>query len=200
MEILIATKNQSKIEQIKDIFSDLPVRVLGLTDVAILGEPNEKGDTLLAKAHDKARFLFDQLEQKAIVLGEETGFFISALGGLPGARAATWIGESASTEEIQNHTLALMEGKSDRSAYFETCVYMVMPDGKEHVFSGRCDGMVLASPRAEPQPSMPYSAIFVPDGSNQVWAEMDLETENSLSQRGRVFRSVRRFLKEYAGM
>ncbi len=56
-------------------------------------------------------------------------------------------------------------------------------------------GLFIEAPRVKPQPKMPYSPIFMPDGENQVWAEMTVEYENSISHRGKAFRQARVFLE-----
>jgi XTP/dITP diphosphohydrolase len=74
---------------------------------------------------------------------------------------------------------------------------VISPDGKYNFFSGKVRGSILEAPRVPSQPKMPYSPIFVPDGENLVWAEMDVEYENSISHRGKAFRQAREFLEKF---
>ncbi|MFA6593897.1 MAG: non-canonical purine NTP pyrophosphatase [Candidatus Buchananbacteria bacterium] len=195
MDIILATRNPSKADQIRAVFSGLPVQILTLDEAGIKGEAVEDGRTLQENALKKARFVHEQLADKTLVMADDTGLFINALGGAPGIRSARWAGETATTEEITKHTLAALAGATDRSARFETAVAVIMPDGRERFFNGQVSGQILESPRTAPQPKMPYSGIFVCDGSGLVWAEMTIEHENSISHRGQAFRQARALIE-----
>lgn len=194
--IILATRNPSKAEQIKAIFSQLPAQILTLSDAGIIGDAIEDGVTLQENALKKARFAYEQVSEKRICMADDTGLFINALNGAPGIHAARWVGEDATTEEITNHTLHILKDATDRRATFETVVAVITPDGKEYCFSGKAQGHILESPRTEPQPKMPYSGIFVCDDSNLVWAEMTIEQENAISHRGKAFRQARTFIND----
>ena len=65
------------------------------------------------------------------------------------------------------------------------------------MFVGEVRGALLAAPRVSPQPNMPYSALFIPEGEATSWAEMSTEYENTVSHRGKAFRQVREFLESF---
>src|SRR4051812_32718199 len=127
-------------------------------------------------------------------MGDDTGLFIDSLNGKPGIYSARWAGEQASTDEITQYTLRKLEGVKDRSATFRTVVALISPNGVQKIFTGEVRGKILETPRVKPQPKMPYSPIFVPDGSEKVWAGMTTEEENAISHRGKAFRLVREYL------
>jgi XTP/dITP diphosphohydrolase len=196
MELILSTRNQSKAEQIRALLGTLPLRLLTLDDVGIAGEAVEDGLTLEENALKKARFAQEQTGKWAIA--DDTGLFIDALGGQPGIHAARWAGRDKSTEEIMLHTLGKLRDvlPQDRTATFRTVAVAVSPQGKEHAFLGEVRGVLLPGPRCAPQPKMPYSAIFMPDGQPKVWAEMTVEEENAISHRGRAFSQLREFLSD----
>jgi XTP/dITP diphosphohydrolase len=193
MNIILSTRNPSKAEQIKAIFAGSPISILTLSDAGIEGEAVEDGTTLQENALKKA--VFAHQSGKVWAMADDTGLFIDHLDGVPGVRAARWAGETATTEEITWHTLKQLKGAADRSATFETVVAIVSPEGKQHFFSGKVRGQILEAPRTPPQPKMPYSPIFVPEGTDLVWAEMSVDFENSISHRGKAFRQAREFLE-----
>lgn len=195
MNIILSTGNPTKAEQIKAMFTGSKIFIQTLTDVGIKGEALEDGTTLHENALKKARFAYENSGSKNWTMADDTGFFIDHLGGIPGVNAANWAGKTATTDEITRFTLKQLEGATDRSATFETVVAIVTPDGNEHFFSGKIRGHILEVPRTPPQPRMPYSPIFVPVGSNKVWAEMTVEEENEISHRGKAFRQAREFLE-----
>lgn len=194
MKIILSTRNPSKAEQIRAVFHGAPISVLSLDDAGIEGEGIEDGTTLAENALKKA--LFAHQHSGSWAMADDTGLFIDALGGEPGIKAARWAGETATTNEITTHTLRVLEGATERGARFETVVAIVTPDGAQHFFSGEVRGTLLDTPRVRPQPKMPYSPLFIPEGSNLVWAEMTVEAENEISHRGKAFRQARAFLEE----
>jgi XTP/dITP diphosphohydrolase len=110
-------------------------------------------------------------------------------------RSARWAGEHATTDEITRHTLAQLEGATDRSATFRTVVALISPSGEERFFEGEVRGRILEVAKVPPQPKMPYSPIFLPDERDKVWAEMSMEKQNEISHRGQAFRKARAFLE-----
>ncbi len=175
----------------------MDLNILTLDEAGIEGEAVEDGDTLEENACKKAQFAMEHSNGGAWTMADDTGFFINALNGLPGIKAARWAGDNVTTEEIMQHTLMALEGSEDRSAEFKTVAVLLPPDGEVLTFTGSVEGHILLAPRVQPQPMMPYSPIFVPNGFGKCWAEMDVEEENIISHRGKAFRKVRLFLQRF---
>lgn len=195
MNIIFSTRNPSKVRQVARFFDGSGIFPLSLDDLKIPGEAVEDGETLLENASKKALHAHRYLNSAMWVMAEDTGLYINALNGEPGIRAARWAGDNATTEDITLFTLRKLKGKADRSATFETVVVVISPSGAAQSFAGRINGRILESQRVSPQPNMPYSGIFVPEGSDKVWAEMPIDYENSISHRGQAFKKVRAFLE-----
>ncbi|MEK7552069.1 MAG: non-canonical purine NTP pyrophosphatase [Patescibacteria group bacterium] len=193
MEIILSSRNKSKIEQIKAVFSGLDIKVLSLEDAGVEGEVIEDGTTLEENALKKA--VFGHKHTGAWCIAEDTGLFIDTLDGQPGIYAARWAGKGVTTEATRDFTLKKLEGVPlhKRTATFQTVAVVVSPTGEHKFFSGEVKGKILLKPRTECQPNMPYSGIFMPDGQSKVWAEMEVEEENKISHRGKAFRQVRDF-------
>jgi XTP/dITP diphosphohydrolase len=195
MNIILSTRNPSKLLQIQEIFDDSNIQVLTLDDVNIQGEAVEDGTLLEENAYKKAWFAYENAGRNVWTMADDTGLFITALNGEPGIYAARWAGENASLAETMNFCLQKLQSAQDRSAVFRTAVVVISPDGESHVFFGEIQGHMLTAPRVPPQPKMPYSALFVPDGQDLAWAEMTTQQENTISHRGIVFRKVKSFLE-----
>lgn len=193
--VILATRNPSKSEQIRALFAGSDISVFSLDEAAIEGEAVEDGTTLEENAFKKAWFAHERARKGAWTMADDTGLFIHALGGEPGVYAARWAGEKATTDEITRYCLERCLGIHDRSAIFRTVVAVISPDGEKRVFAGEIDGSLREASRVPPQPKMPYSALFVPDGQTLSWAEMTVEQENAISHRGKAFRLVRDYLK-----
>jgi XTP/dITP diphosphohydrolase len=196
MQVILSTRNPSKVEQVKAVFAGSAIEVVTLDEAGISGEVIEDGDELEDNAMKKA--VFAHLKSPdSWVMADDTGFYIYALNGRPGIHAARWAGENATTEEITRHTLQQLSGADNRRGAFVTMVAVISPTGDRFFFSGSVDGQILEAPRVPAQPKMPYSPIFVPDGQDKVWAEMDVEFENSISHRGIAFRKAKEFFERF---
>jgi XTP/dITP diphosphohydrolase len=194
MKIILSTRNPSKIKQVKALFLGSLISVSTLEETGIQGEGIEDGATLQENSLKKALFAHQPGQWS---MADDSGLFITALDGAPGVKSGRWAGENATTDEITKHTLKTLQEKTDRSAFFETVVTLISPEGKEYFFSGKVHGHLLREPKVPPQPKMPYSSIFSPNGINKVWAEMTTEEENNLSHRGQAFRQIREFLENH---
>ena len=194
MKIILATRNTSKAEQIKALFSSDRFIFKTLDEAGVSGDSLENGQDVFENAAEKALFAWRQAF--GWVLADDTALHIDVLKGAPGHHAARWAGKDASTEEIMLHTLKKLHGfpLSERTATFVTAACLVKPNGSWHCFTGKVRGVILEGPRCPCQPGMPYSSIFKPDGSDKVWAEMTTEEENAISHRGQAFRQVQKFL------
>lgn len=195
MNIILSTRNPSKVTQIQELFGGSDIRVLTLNDANIEGEAVEDGATLEENAFKKAWFAYEHSGKSSWTMADDTGLFITALGGKPGIYAARWAGENASTEDTMNFCLQQLQGASDRSAIFRTSVVVISPGGGKHVFTGEVAGHLREVPKIPPQPKMPYSSLFVPEGQELSWAEMTTAQENAISHRGIAFRQVKSFLE-----
>ena len=195
MDIILSTRNVSKAHQIQTFFADTDIHIKTLEEMHIEGEVVEDGTTLEENAFKKAWFAYENSGRHMWTMAEDTGLFITALDGKPGIYAARWAGEHATREEVMNHCLKELEGITDRSAIFRTVAVVISPDGEKHTFSGEVHGHLLEAPNAPLQPNMPYSALYVPDGQEQSWAQMTTEHENEISHRGQALRKVKEFLE-----
>ena len=195
MQIILSTRNPTKVEQIRELFIGNSIVVLNLSDVNILGQADEDGTSLAENAMKKALFAYEHSGESCWTMADDTGIFIDALNGEPGMYAARWAGEHKTTEEILSYALTRLVGENNRTAQFKTVVAVVSPTGAQYFFEGEVRGSMLETPRVAPQLKMPYSSLFVPDGYEKSWAEMTTEQENMISHRGKAFRKVLEFLK-----
>ncbi len=197
MQVILATRNKTKVGQIRGVFEDSGIEIVTMEEVGIEGDPVEDADTLFGNALKKVKFVREHSLAPVApwVIADDTGLFIRALGGEPGVRSARWAGEHATTRYIMAYTLAVLSEKTDRFATFKTAVVVLAPSGSAHFFEGSVDGEILRSPQAPFQPKMPYSGIFLPAGRSKVLAEMSVEEENQISHRGIAFRKALDFLE-----
>ncbi len=196
MEVVLSTRNPSKAEQIKAVFAGSPIQIITLSEAGIDGQGVEDGTTLRENALKKAMFVHQQ-NPNVWAMADDSGIFIDALGGKPGVHTADWLGGKIDPKVKLPLILRELEKVNDRSATFRTVVAIVNgnSENSKRFFVGEVRGTLLLKARCEPQPQMPRSAIFLPDGSDKVFAEMTTEEENVISHRGKAFHKVRTFLE-----
>ena len=195
MKLVFATHNSGKVKEMTALLADLDIEVLSADAAGVTEDVEEDGKTFKENSVKKARFVSQKSGEWAVA--DDSGVCIAALDGAPGVMTARWAGPGASDEQLVAHTLTQLtdvpEGK--RQAWFESCVALVAPDGREWTFSGKVQGSIPSAPRGTGRPKLPYDVIFIPEGHDRTFAEMTDEEKNSMSHRGIAFQKLREFLK-----
>lgn len=191
MKLIFATNNRHKIEEIRHRVGNR-FEILTLQEAGIDIDIPEPHDTLEANATEKSRTIY-QLTQTSC-FSEDTGLEVAVLGGEPGVKSARYAGEDRSSGSNMDKLLANLEGKSDRSARFRTVISLIL-DGQETLFEGICNGRIIHEQRGDQ--GFGYDPVFVPDGSEQTFAEMGLEEKGRFSHRGRATEKLVAFLNSF---
>lgn len=179
MKLKVVTGNPDKAKEVAAYFGE----VVAVEHVS-LDLPEYRGEDVEKIARGKAEAAYDMVGGPLIV--DDTGFFISALGGFPGAYAAYVLG-TIGMEGI----LKLMEGVTDRSAYFETAIAYADDEGI-FVFTGRLRGEITKSPRGDG--GFGYDPIFM--AGERTLAEITLSEKSTVSHRGRALEKFRAWFFE----
>lgn len=177
-EIIIATHNSHKVEEIKPLLEP-SFKVVSLRDLGFDSDIPETGLTLKENARQKARCIWDKYGKDCFA--DDTGLMVEALDGAPGVYSARFAGEGCSFEDNINLLLEKMKGKSNRKACFATVICLVQ-DGEEMFFEGRCEGTILEQRRGGE--GFGYDPVFLPEGSKESFAQMSMEDKNRISHRG----------------
>ncbi len=178
MEILFATNNSHKVREIQSLLpADL--RILTLREAGLQEEIPEPFETLEQNAQAKIRYA---LEHTGIRMGfsEDSGLFVSALGGRPGVHSAHYAGPQRNDADNIQRVLKELEGNSDRAAFFQTTICLHW-ENQELFFTGICRGTLLATPQGKQ--GFGYDPIFQPEGADKSFAQMDLTEKNQYSHR-----------------
>lgn len=183
--LVIATRNAHKTQEIREMLGDR-YRVLDVNDFPNLPGVEETGTTFLENATLKAVAISRHVT--GLVLSDDSGLEVDALGGAPGVWSSSYGGEEGNHPKNNAHLLAEMAGKDDRTARFR-CTMVLAEDG--HVladFSGTVEGRILESPYGAG--GFGYDPLFAPEGYDQTFAELGAEVKNALSHRGRALAKV----------
>ena len=192
MKIVIATHNRHKVEEIKSILSDLPIELLSLDNFPTIGEIVEDGATLEENAKKKARAVYEQTE--LLSLADDTGLEVEVLDGRPGVFSARYSGENATYEENNKKLLSELKKVSfeRRNAKFR-CVISIIGNGIDEIAIGEVPGKILYELRGKN--GFGYDPLFLPDGYEKTFAEMEPELKNKLSHRARALEEAKKILK-----
>lgn len=188
-EIVIATRNPHKLDEIRAILAGTAFVVRGLDGFPGAPEVIEDRPDLEGNAVKKAETLhrFTGLPTMA----DDTGLEVNALGGRPGVHSARYAGDTATDADNRKKLLEEMAGESDRTARFRTVVAFASDDGTR-TFDGVCEGAILGDERGSG--GFGYDPVFRPDGYERTFAELPAEEKNRISHRARAVAAFAEFL------
>ncbi len=190
-KLIFATQNKNKALEINQLLQKeaLGFEVIDVTTFGITEDIPETGETLVDNALQKARYVYEKWGVDCFA--DDTGLEIEALNGEPGVYSARYAGESRDSVKNMELVLDKLKDKSTRAAKFKTVIALIL-DGKEYLFEGEVAGKITEA--LSGKAGFGYDPIFMPDGYNITFAEMDAELKNSMSHRGRAVRKILRFL------
>ena len=186
-EILVATHNQHKKEEIQQILPDY--NITSLTDYNLFEEVIEDGDSFEANAKIKAKYCFEKTGKPS--LGDDSGLVVEALDGRPGIYSARYAGNHDFAKNIAK-VLDELKGEENRKAYFVTVMCLVDETG-ENYFEGRVYGNLIKESRGEK--GFGYDPIFIPENHEITFAEMKPEEKNVISHRKNAIEKFLKFLE-----
>jgi XTP/dITP diphosphohydrolase len=196
MELVLATKNRHKVDEIKLILASASVNatVKTLEDFPRIPEVEETESTLEANALKKAHAVFQATKLPS--LADDSGLEVFYLAKRPGVYSARYAGPSATYAE--NNKKLLNELKAvpprRRNAQFR-CVIALITDKGEHVVEGITEGKILEAARGSS--GFGYDPIFQPNGYMQTYAEMPLDLKNKISHRAKALEKLKPHLRDY---
>jgi XTP/dITP diphosphohydrolase len=183
--LIIATRNAHKTQEIREMIGTR-YKVLDANDFPDLPAVEETGATFLENATLKA--LAISREVPGLVLSDDSGLEVDALGGAPGVWSSSFGGEEGNHAKNNARLMTEMAGKTDRTARFR-CTMVLADNGNVLAdFSGTVEGRILESPYGAG--GFGYDPLFAPEGHDRSFAELGPEVKNALSHRGRALTKV----------
>lgn len=182
MRFVLASNNARKLEELRQILSQMGHEVLSQREAGLNLTVEETGTTFEENARLKARGASDALGLP--VIADDSGLMVDALDGAPGVYSARYGGESLDDRGRNALLLKNMEGKENRSARFVCCICCRFPDGREITARGECPGQILEGPRGKD--GFGYDPVFYMPKYGKTMAEMTPVEKNAVSHRGRA--------------
>ena len=185
--IVAATHNPGKVRELTALLDGQ----FEVTDAGALGlgEPEETEQTFAGNALVKARAAAEAAG--LIALADDSGLSVAALGGAPGIYSARWAGPSRDFD----HAMRLVERRiaesesDDPAAWFTSALAVAWPGGPAVVVEGRVDGRLTFPPRGDK--GFGYDPIFLPDGYERTFGELDADVKDVISHRARAFAKLK---------
>ena len=186
MKLLLATRNEDKVIEIKEILKDLDVEIVSASQFPDMPDVIEDKDTIkgnsIKKATECAEF------SKLLTIADDTGLFVDALDGKPGVYAARFAGEDCSYKDNRDKMLKDMKGITNRKAQFRTVCALVSPDELIATTDGIVEGEITEEEFGDN--GFGYDAIFKADETGKTFGEMTLIEKETISHRSRAFNKM----------
>ncbi len=189
MDLIFATNNNHKIEEVKAL---LPViyKLLSLKDIGCNEDIEETADTFEGNALLKARYLYEKYHLPCF--SDDSGLEVMELNWAPGVFSARYAGEHGNHEKNMDKLLQSLDGKTNRAARFRTVLCYIDTNGNETYFNGIINGTITHEKRGSG--GFGYDPLFIPDGYQKTFAEMNPEEKNLISHRALAVKEFAAFL------
>ena len=188
MKIILATQNQGKVRELRELLVDGEIEVLSLLDIPDWEDVEETGVTFADNAALKARVAVQRTG--LIALADDSGLEVDALDSAPGVYSARYAGEPKDDERNNDKLLHLLETipEDERTARFHCALVMATPSGEEYLTEGTVEGRILTQRRGSD--GFGYDPVFYLPEFARTMAELTLTEKNTLSHRAQAFRKV----------
>jgi len=195
MKIVVATRNQDKLKEIKALLKGLRIKAVSLNNFKGVPEVIEDGKTLEANAKKKAVQVSRYLKKLAVA--DDSGLEVLALGNRPGVYSARFSGKGATYSSNNQKVLRLLRDVplAKRKACFR-CVIALADKGKVvGTVEGRCRGKIGFEPRGKA--GFGYDPIFIPQGHKKTFAEIGISKKNKISHRSKALVKAKKVIERY---
>ena len=191
--IVLASRNQGKIREIQAMLAELGISLFSLNDYPEIPEIVEDGKSFLENALKKGRTVAEATGE--IVLADDSGLEVDALGGAPGIYSARYAGADA--DDLQNNRKLLHDLKgvpaANRGAAFRCVLVLYPPDGRYEALEGRWEGRIAEAPLGKG--GFGYDPLFFLPGEGMTVAQLSPEVKNRVSHRAQAFAKLKERLR-----
>jgi len=196
-KLVMATNNENKLREAREILSPLGIEILSLNDIDIQCDPEENGAVFAENAMIKARAAYsafaEKYGRKTAVFADDSGLCVDALGGRPGVHSARYAPKGQECGKLLGELADVPAEK--RTARFVCSIAFLDEAGESFAVSGSCEGWIGYGSRGTN--GFGYDPVFMV--GERTMAEMSADEKNRISHRGAALRELYRLLKERYG-
>ena len=191
MNFIIATNNKDKVREIKTILSGHNVISQGEAGLNI--EAIEDGTTFAENALIKARSIKEFSD--CAIIADDSGIMVDYLDGAPGIYSARFAGEGCTPKDCNEKMLRELEGVpfEKRGAHYVCCMALILPNGEEHTFEGKCDGYIIDEERGTN--GFGYDPMFYVPQIDMTFGEAPDDVKHKMSHRYFALLKLSEFIK-----
>ena len=191
-EIILATHNKHKLQEVRKILSPHKITVYGLGDLLLKPDfPDETADTYYGNALIKAEAV--QKLTTMPIISDDSGLEIEAMDNQPGLHSARFAEEKGGHDKAIQYILDYLKDKNNRKAHFICDIVLLNEEDKPLLFEGIVDGEI--SKEAKGESGFGYDPIFFCKETGKTYAEMNEEEKNKTSHRGKALKKLITYLK-----
>lgn len=187
IKLVFATNNKNKLKEVQAMLTNF--EIVSLSDINCFDDIPETADTLEGNAKLKADYITKKFGLNCFA--DDTGLEVESLNNAPGVYSARYAGENNSSEANITKLLQELNGSLNRKAQFRTAVALNIK-GKQFIFEGICKGTILTNKQGDS--GFGYDPIFMPDGFNKSFAQMEMKEKGAISHRGKAIQKLVTFL------
>jgi len=198
VKLVLATKNEGKIKEMTELLAGQDIEILSLADFPEIEEIVEDGETFRENAIIKATEVC--MQTGLPTLADDSGLEVDCLEGLPGVYSARFAGEERDNSANKKKLLELLEGvpAEERTARFKCIIAVADTDCFVYISEGTCEGLITSEERGDG--GFGYDPLFYLPEYDKTFAELDLETKNKISHRGKALAGVLDILSDLKKM
>ncbi|QGU94229.1 XTP/dITP diphosphatase [Clostridium bovifaecis] len=195
-KLIVASNNEHKIKEIKQILKDFPLEIISLKEAGINIDVEENGCTFAENAHIKAIEIY-KLIGNSMVLADDSGLSVDILNGEPGVYSARYSGEHGNDKKNNEKLISKLKGIDfeKRSGKFICAIELIIDENKIINVQGEVNGYIIE--REKGDNGFGYDPLFYVPEFGKTMAEMNSEEKNSISHRGEALRKLREEVKRY---
>lgn len=190
LKLVFATNNKHKLEEVQAMLTNF--ELVSLAEINCFDDIPETADTLEGNAILKVNFITEKYGLDCFA--DDTGLEVEALNNEPGVYSARYAGEDNNAEANMKKLLNNLKNTQNRKAQFKTAIALNI-QGKQFIFEGVCKGSILIEKRGES--GFGYDPIFMPEGFDRSFAEMNLAEKGNISHRGKAVEKLVTYLNEH---
>ncbi len=189
LKLVFATNNKNKLKEVQAMLTNF--EIVSLADINCFDDIPETADTLEGNAILKANYITEKFGLNCFA--DDTGLEVEALNNAPGVYSARYAGEENSAENNMHKLLNELDKEANRKAQFRTAIALNL-EGNQYIFEGICKGKILKQKQGDS--GFGYDPIFMPNGYNKSFAEMDMIEKGKISHRGKAIEKLVTFLNK----
>ena len=189
MELIFATHNQNKVEEISAILPPI-IEVKSLNDLNFTDQIPETSNTLRGNALIKVRTIFNKFQKDCFA--DDTGLEVEILNGAPGVHSARFAGKNKKDEDNIDKLLKVLENHNNTNAQFRTIIALIYKH-EEFIFEGIIKGKIIKEIKGDN--GFGYDSIFQPEHHFLTFAQISTREKNKISHRAIALRKLIDFLK-----